>query len=122
VRWPWQPRPGMRRVKHRDLIELQRGALQAAALEANNSALNRERRLVEAKTRALELLAQRWEAFGVDVDPGVRDDLLAGLPLTAEDALLHEAAFSALVESCVWAERERELAGRSLTRGGTQTP
>lgn len=108
MRWPWQPKPGMRRVKHRELIRLLRAASRAAELEAENAELAREAALLEADSRAHQLLQERRHALGLDLDQAVHVEVMAALPLTVEGRL-HEPAFLALVEDQVWAHREREL-------------
>lgn len=98
MRWPWQPEPGMVRVNHRKLIELQRGALRAAELEASIARDTAKAAALGAEVAASRLLAD-LQVVDVDVE----------LPVTA-DGRLHEEAFRALVEARVWAKRERQLA------------
>lgn len=108
MRWPWQPPPGMRRVSSDDLIGLLRDVLRASDLEVEQARLTRESSLLAAATRAHQLLEERRQERGVDVEPAVRDDVEAALPMTSEGRL-HEEAFLALVDARVWAQREREV-------------
>lgn len=108
MRWPWQPAPGMVRVSHKELIRLQRDALRAVELEAEAAAAARDSELLVAQAEAYRLLQARCHEVGVPVDGVVRDEVLAGLPLTT-DGRLHVAAFVALLDARVWAHREREV-------------
>lgn len=108
MRFRWSPAPGMVRVNHKDLIGLLRGALRAAELEVETATVARDTALLDADARAHQLLQGRCHEVGVPVDPEVRDEVLAGLPMTA-DGRLHEAAFVALLDARVWAHREREV-------------
>lgn len=108
MRWPWQPAPGLVRVNHRKLIDLQRSALRAAALEAEIRQLEQERLDRDAETRARELLEQ-CDQMPADAQ-AVCGPLLADLPRTGR-GVLHETAFLALVERSLWQLRDEQLAG-----------
>lgn len=102
-RWPWQPRPGMVRISHKRLIELQREALRVCELEEQTRDLNRQRAVLETQARLLERGL-------TDAERAAAADLVADPPLTAT-GVLHEPALVAAVDAVVWAQRERELAG-----------
>lgn len=119
MRWPWQPAPGMVRVKDKALVELQRDALRAVELERETAALARERQLVAADMRARELLEERRTTVG-EVAQAVATEVLASLPYTA-DGQLHETAFIALVNARVWDQWEKDRATpASTSHSGSQ--
>ena len=110
MRWPWQPRPGMVRLSHRELIRLQGQALKAAELE-------REVGILEATNRARQLLLTMPTRETAEVE--VRAETLEDVPVTL-DGQLHEPALLALYQARIWERRERELATLMATNGGAQ--
>lgn len=93
----------MVRVKSRELIDLQRAQLRAAALEAEIRELARDTQRLKAQGRAAELAPIGTEAGQV------RECLMDDLPMTAGGDL-HESAFLALVDAQVWKQCEQWLA------------
>lgn len=106
MRWPWQPRPGMVRIGHKKLIDLQRKALRAAHLEAELMAAAREDAKREAQWRAEDLVNEC--THGPIEARQLADLVLSDLPLTPSGDL-HEGAFMALLTPALSDLRDAQL-------------
>lgn len=109
--WLWRRTPpGMVRINHRKLIELQQGAIRAYRLETQIRETQRQAAVAAAAARvAGQGLAERTAVAHLVEDP----------PLTV-DGQLHEQAFDAAVDAAVWARREQELAALGIGSDSTQ--
>lgn len=97
-------RAGMVRVRAKDLVETLMGALRAYELEQQIADAHRRGAGLRRVARACELAADRSP---VPLDADRLADLVGELPQN-EDGSLHEAAFLALLEVCIWDRRLAE--------------
>ncbi|MDO3397005.1 hypothetical protein QWJ41_14860 [Nocardioides sp. SOB44] len=121
MRWPPLGRrrdpdaPRTVRVSSKRLIELQRGALRAAELDAELSVRRVEQADLERRARAEALVSSATATGPVRASHPLLRALLEDLPYS-DDLSLHEPAFRALLESRLWDAR----LGEAITTTDTQ--